>query len=114
MATKLNTIPLKNEESLLTQMIGRYISYWPLFLVCLVLAAVGAKLFLRYSTPKFEATATLIIKDEKKGYDDSKLMESLNMISTKKIIENEIEVLQSRPLVDNVVKKLRLYAPIFQ
>ena len=39
----------------------------------------------------------LIIKDEKKGYED-RGMESLNMISTTKIIENEVEVLQSRSI----------------
>ena len=36
------------------------------------------------------------------------------MISTKKIIENEVEVLHSRSLMDNVVKSLHLYAPVSQ
>ena len=37
--------------------------------------------------------------DEKKGNDDSKLMESINMINAKKIIENEIEVLHDSQLL---------------
>ena len=74
----------------------------------------GAYLYLRFTVPKYEATATIIIKDQKKGYDDSKLMESLDMINTKKIIENEIEVLQSRTLMNAVVRKLHLYAPLYQ
>jgi capsular exopolysaccharide synthesis family protein len=36
------------------------------------------------------------------------------MINTKKIIENEIQVLQSRTIMDKVVKELGLYAPVFQ
>jgi capsular exopolysaccharide synthesis family protein len=61
----------------------------------------------------YAATATLIIKDEKKGNDDSKLMESLNMINNKKIIENEIEVLKSRLLMNQVVSNLHLYARMY-
>jgi capsular exopolysaccharide synthesis family protein len=36
-------------------------------------------------------------------------MESLNLIGSKKIIENEVEVLKSRPVIEAVVKKLHLY-----
>jgi tyrosine-protein kinase Etk/Wzc len=53
-----------------------------------------------------------LIKDEKKGNEDSKMVESLDLISSKKIVENEIEVIQSRSLMEDVVKKLALYAPI--
>src|SRR5665647_2660414 len=41
-------------------------------------------------------------------------MESLDQISSKKIVENEIEVIQSRKLMADVVNKLGLYAPISQ
>lgn len=107
-------LPAQKDESLFVKMVTKYLAYWPIFLIFLVLISGLAYVYLLYTSPKYEATASLIIKDEKKGNDDSKLMESLNMINTKKIIENEIEVLQSRPLIDNVVKKLHLYAPVFQ
>jgi capsular exopolysaccharide synthesis family protein len=111
---KINKNPLQKEDSVVTQLITKYIMYWPVFVILFILAVAGAYMYLRYATPMYEATATLILKDEKKGAEDSKLMESLNMISTKKIIENEIEVLQSRTLMDNVVKSLHLYAPVSQ
>ncbi len=104
----------QKEESQLNQVLAGYIIYWPLFLICLLLAGGAAYFYVRYAIPKYEANATLIIKDEKKGYEDSKLMETLDIISTKKIIENETEVLQSRILIDSVVTKLHLYAPIVQ
>jgi capsular exopolysaccharide synthesis family protein len=56
----------------------------------------------------------MIIKDEKKGTENSKGVDELNMINSKKIIENEIEVLQSRSIMENVVRNLHLYAPISQ
>ena len=106
--------PLKNGESSIVEVLSTYLPYWPLFFIFLVLSLGGAFIYLRYTIPLYEASAKIIIKDEKKGYDDSKLMESLDQINTKKIIENEIEVLQSRTLMIEVVKKLHLYAPIIQ
>jgi tyrosine-protein kinase Etk/Wzc len=106
-------LPAQKEESLFVKMMNKYLAYWPIFLLFLVFSSGLAYVYILYAAPKYEAKASLIIKDEKKGNDDSKLMESLNMINAKKIIENEIEVLQSRTLVDNVVKKLHLYAPVF-
>ena len=102
------------EENSILQLILKYVPYWPLFLLFFLLSSVAAYFYLRYTIPQYEAYAAIIIKDEKKGNDDSKMMESLDLINTKKIIENEIEVLQSRSLMVSVVKKLHLYAPITQ
>ena len=102
----------KNEESTIKQLLDKIIPYWPVFIILSSIGIGAAFCYTKLTTPMYEATATLIIKDEKKGNDDSKLMESLNMINSKKIIENEIEVLQSRTLMSNVVTKLKLYAPI--
>jgi len=104
---------LKKEETPISQIIAGYISYWPLFLSCIALAMAGAYIYVRYTIPKYEASASLLLKDEKKGAEDSRQMESLDIISTKKIIENEVEVLQSATLLDSIAVQLRLYAPIF-
>jgi len=111
---KKSKVPSNQEENLFTQLLNRYIVYWPIFVISFFFFIACAYVFLRYATPKFEATATVIIKDEKKGADDTKAMEALNMINTKKIIENEIEVLQSKSIMNNVVKSLHLYAQVFQ
>jgi tyrosine-protein kinase Etk/Wzc len=102
------------EDNLIQQMVSKYVPYWPIFLAALVIATGIAFVYLRYTIPIYEAKATIIIKDEKKGNEDSKLMESLDQISSKKIVENEIEIIQSRTLMTNVVKTLHLYAPIYE
>ncbi len=114
MQQKQHTTSVKKEERSIIQVVSTYVPYWPLFAIFLLLSMSCGFLYLRYAVPKYEAYATIIIKDEKKGYDDSKMIESLNLINTKKIIDNEIEVLQSRTLMNEVVKKLHLYAPVFQ
>src|SRR6476469_8507222 len=104
--------PDTNKVISLNQLWVRYMAYWPLFLLLFSAALAGAYIYLRYTVPLYESTARILIKDEKKGSEDTKALESLNLLNTKKIIENEIEVIQSRTLVDEVVKNLFLYAPI--
>lgn len=101
-----------SEGNIISQLWSRYFPYWPIFLLFVVIAAAGAQFYLKYKIPVYESTATILIKDEKKGEDDSRIIESLNLLSTKKIIENEIEVLRSKGLMLQVVKKLHLYASI--
>jgi len=101
------------EDNLFNQIMFRFLPYWPLFTGLLVTCVIAAFVYLRYATPLYEISATMLIKDEKKGLDDSKIMESLNIFSPNSIVENEMEILQSRGLMNEVVNKLHLYAPVF-
>ena len=104
---------MTTQETLFNKWLIKYKPYWPLFLLFMFLLLSIAYIYTQYTIPEFQATASLIIKDEKKGNDDSRLMESLNLIGSKKIIENEVEVLKSRPVIESVVKKLHLYADLY-
>lgn len=114
MQTNKHKITEEVEESLIQQIVSKYVPYWPMFLAAIIIGLGIAYAYLLYTIPVYEATASILIKDEKKGNEDSKLMESLDQISSKKIVENEIEIIQSRSLMTNVVKALSLYAPVFE
>lgn len=109
-----NSFYQEEEGSLFSQVLFKYLPYWPLFLILLVLSGSGAYVYLHYAVPVYETAATVMVKDEKKGLDDSNLMEQLNLFGSKKLVENEIEVIQSRTLMREVVKNLDLYAPVTQ
>src|SRR5665213_2380816 len=102
------------EEDVFSELIFRYRPYWPLFLILLLLCGGAAYFYLTIAVPVYETSASILIKDETKGSDESKLMESLNQIGAKKIVENEIEVIHSRTILTEVVKDLGLYAPEFE
>lgn len=105
----------EEESNLLSELLFKYLPYWPLFFFLLVLSGTGAYIYLHYAVPVYETAATILVKDEKKGLDDnSNLMEQLNLFGSKKLVENEIEVLQSRTLMREVVKNYHLYAPVTQ
>ncbi len=99
----------------ITELWAKYFVYWPLFLVLIVVFLAGAFYYTKYKVvPMYESNARILIKDQTRGTDDSKSIEDLNIVASKKIIENEKEVIQSRSLISDVVKNLSLYAPVYQ
>ena len=114
MAEQGNNQETLDERNIISEITFKYLPYWPLFIIMILFCMGAAFLYLRYAVPVYEVTASLMVKDEKKGLDDSKILESLNLFGGKKIVENEIEVLHSRALMRKVVQDLHLYAPLFQ
>jgi tyrosine-protein kinase Etk/Wzc len=102
-----------DNDNFTRQLLVKYLPYWPLFTFLLVLSLALAYAYLRYAMPIYESSASILIKDEKKGSEDSKMEELVNLFSTKTIVENELEVLRSNEVINEVVIQMRLYAPIF-
>jgi capsular exopolysaccharide synthesis family protein len=90
----------------------RYMPYWPLFLLAVVLAITAGFVYLRYATPVYWVSATLLVKDEKTGMDEADFLSSLDFSGSKKVIENEIEILKSRTLAKSVIRNLNLFAEV--
>jgi tyrosine-protein kinase Etk/Wzc len=105
---------LDNDASLIDFIKFNYLPYWPLFAVLLVVSMGAALFYVRWATPMYQSTSQILIKDEKKGTDDSRMMQSLNIFTSSKIIEDQIQVLQSPTITKQVVKNLHLYAPVFE
>ena len=91
----------------------KYLPYWPFFAVLLLFSLTLAFVYLQYTVPVYESSASILIKDEKKGQEDSKMEELLNLFNTKKIVENELEIIRSNEVITDVVTKMRLYAPVY-
>jgi capsular exopolysaccharide synthesis family protein len=101
-------------ENVISQMVGRYLPYWPVFLLLTALAVTAEWFFLKSQLPVYECSATVLIKDQKKGVENAKVTETLDQLSTSTIADNEVEVLKSRSLINKAVRELRLYAPVYQ
>jgi tyrosine-protein kinase Etk/Wzc len=99
----------KENKSLLSEILFKYMPYWPLFIVVGLLSIFGAWFYLKKTAPEYEIAASIMLKDEKKGSSDGEMINSLDQLAGNKIVENELEVLKSRSLMANVVKSLDLY-----
>ena len=104
----------QDSENILTGLWHKYFPYYPIFILLVLIAVSGAWFYNQMRLPVYQASATLLIKDQKKGIEDSKMSESIDLLSSKKIIENETEVIKSRAIMTRVVEDLYLYAPIYQ
>ena len=43
----------------------RYLPYWPIYVVLMIIFGAGAYAYMRYATPYYEVTANILLKDEK-------------------------------------------------
>ena len=93
-------------------MLFRYIIRWPWFVASIILCLAGAWLYLRQTTPVYNISASVVIKDDKKGGNSGgnlTALEGLGLVSSVSNINNEIEILRSKTLVKHVVSELNLY-----
>ncbi len=98
-----SNIPLKDQ-------IHKYVGYWKLFVLSIILCVIAASIYLKYTPIEYKVTSTILIKGEKAGMlSELSAFEDLSIVeSNNKEVENEIEILKSRPLFKNVIKKLHL------
>jgi capsular exopolysaccharide synthesis family protein len=101
------------ETNQLVQVLQRYLPFWPLFVFTIGFGLMISWLRLRSQTRIYMASATVLLKDPQKGGGDSKVLEALNIFSEKKIVENEIIVLRSSLMLEEVARALDLYAAVY-
>ena len=102
------------EQANIQEILFRYLIHWPWFVVAVVLCIASAWGYLRLATPIYNISATVLIKDDKKGGGASMSSELEKMgldgvVSSSNNIDNEIEVLRSKSLVREVVNRLGLF-----
>ena len=99
--------------SILERMLERYIKYWPLLVALIVINLGIAFVYLKYTVPTYEVSELIMLKESDSNLSDLTGASKSADPKDQKTIENEIVVLASRPLADEVVKNLRLYAPVY-
>ncbi|MEO5893972.1 MAG: polysaccharide biosynthesis tyrosine autokinase [Ferruginibacter sp.] len=96
-----------------TDALYKFLPFWPVILASFVLSMTVAYCYLKYAIPLYEISSVILVKDDKKGTNDVNILESLDMFGSKKNVENEIEILRSRSLLEQVVDNLQLYSATF-
>lgn len=92
------------------EQVEKYLVHWKWFALSVIVVLGLAFLYLRYSTPLYKATATILVKDDKKGGLASELsvLSDLGVGTSKSNVDNEVEILKSRTLTEKTVSKLHL------
>ncbi len=109
-----NNINEQDEEKVNYQeLLFKYIIHWPWFMVSVLICLIGAWGYLYFQTPVYQVSASIMIKDDKKGGNSGSAdLENLGLggvITSTQSIDNEIEVLRSKTILKEVVNNLELY-----
>ncbi|WP_286926870.1 GumC family protein [Flavobacterium sp. UBA4197] len=113
MNQEFNNFEEQNENNFsIREQIDKYLIHWRWFVLGIFLSLVTAFLYLRYYTsPSYKAVSTILVKDDKKGGIASELaaFSDIGMLTgAKSSVDNEVEILKSRTLVENVIQRLDL------
>src|SRR5690554_559107 len=100
-----------NEETIsIIEILLRFARYWKWFVLGIALALVIVFIYLRYTTPVYSVSSSIILKEARTqrfepsiGGLDGLQLGGLAAVSN---LENEIYILQSRSLIRNVVNRL--------
>lgn len=105
----------KEEDFNLKLFLLKYLRYWYWFVIALVVSLCAAFFYLQFTTPIYKVTASILIKDEKKGMGGgNEMLKELELFNGNKIVENEMEVLKSRSLMEKVVDDLNLSVSYYE
>ncbi len=93
----------KRSSQSIKEVIKKYLAYWPLFLVSFGVFIGGAYLYLRRATPKYSASTLILVKGEKKSLLPDDLIAGALTASRSSNMENELQLMRSSGLMENVV-----------
>lgn len=104
----------EDKEIDIQELLFKYLIHWPWFVGAVIVCLISAYIYLYVATPVYNISATVLIKDDKKGGNSNNVagLDELGLsglITSSQSIDNEIEVLRSKTLVKEVVSYLNLY-----
>ncbi|GAA4785616.1 tyrosine-protein kinase [Olivibacter ginsenosidimutans] len=90
--------------------IFRLIKSWPYILISLGLCLGLAVLYLQFAIPQYRINAKLLIEDDSKGggFVGGTSMDINSILGTKSTVDNEVEVLKTRYLMERLVRDKKL------
>lgn len=106
----------QKEDFHLRNILDNYLIHWHWFVLGVAICVIASYTYLRYTIPQYQASTTILVKDEKKGGMLSELSAFSDMGLSKGSmgnIDNEIEILKSRTIVERTVRKLKLNIGMF-
>ncbi|MFL1895401.1 GumC family protein [Aquimarina sp. 2-A2] len=97
------------------EQIMHYLKRWYWFALGLLICLTLAYTYIRYTIPKYNVSASIMIsQDDSMGESELAAFQDLGLLENKSNkIENEIQIIKSRTLITNVVKRLKLNVQYF-
>lgn len=95
----------------------RFVTRWYYFVLAWFFCFIGMYMYLWYATPQYLISGKVLVEDKKSSpLGSSDILEGLNIFKPNKIIENEIEIINSRALIGKALEELEfdvLYKKVY-
>ena len=89
------------------------LSKWHWFAIAIVIAMVAAFIITKYSVPQYEATATLLIKDNDGIMGQMNMLNNVFSNRSQVNFQNEIGTIQSLTMVKRTIKALGFHTTYY-
>lgn len=104
---------IEEEESVdLKKIFSKVVEKWPWFFVSIIICLLAAFLYVKFTAPSYQITARVLVNDDEKGGGMAKeagaLMDLGGLLGSKNSVDNEAEILKTRFLMEQVVRKMEL------
>lgn len=98
----------KEEQSIdIKALVYIFLSHWYLFLICAAIAIGIGWVYNHFTAPRYQVSGTVYIKDQYSKFDPTSIMTGVSYGGMQNL-ENEIAILKSYSLSEQVVKKMNM------
>ena len=103
---------LPQKEFNLYEIFFKYLTYWPWFLVSILICVISTIIYIRYTTPIYSISSKILIKEQDNRRRNTNPLASINDLGNFTIVNNiidELEIIKSKTLVEKAISDLGLY-----
>ena len=109
------TNQIQEEKVDVKNLLLRYYNHWYYFVISVFFFALIAFAYIRYTTPIYSVSSTILIRDDNNTQLGAEnILEGMELFSGKTNINNEIVVLKSFSLINQVIDELGLGVSYYQ
>lgn len=101
----------KEEQIDIKSILIKFLDKWHWFIISICICLIGAFLYIKFTPPMYQIGARVLVnsnEDSGMGKQSGALMDLSSIIGGKNSVDNEAEILKTRFLMEQVVRKLQL------
>ncbi|QEC68558.1 polysaccharide biosynthesis tyrosine autokinase [Panacibacter ginsenosidivorans] len=103
----------KEDEFDVKKLIGRFLGYWKFYVIAIIFFVFLGLMYIRYSTPLYEVNAQVLVQEDQgassSSFPSSDLMSDFgDLFDVQNNVYNELAILQTKDLLEKVVKEMNL------
>ncbi|WP_316796876.1 polysaccharide biosynthesis tyrosine autokinase [Pedobacter agri] len=107
-----NHIDEEDDSINFKELLNKLAEKWLWFLISVIFCLLTSFLYLKYTAPTYQISARVLVNNDEKGGGVSKqagaLMDLGGLMGPKNSVDNEVEILKTRFLMEQVVRQMQL------